>query len=88
MPDDTKFAAPWMERREPGDEVEMPTRPLPSITNLSLVPMTDELDILNLPLSFESVPIAQLFKALLRFATVLDAENTSWGELAAVDPAL
>ena len=66
----------------------MPTLPLPSITNLSLIPMTDELDILNLPLSLESVPMAQLFKALFRFATVLEAENTSWGELAALDPAL
>jgi len=26
VPDDTKFAAPWMERREPGVEVPMPRK--------------------------------------------------------------
>ena len=66
----------------------MPTLPAPSITKRSLVPMTEEEDILNLPRSAISVPILQLVMARVLPATVLEAEKTSWGEPAAVEEAV
>ena len=62
------------------------TLPSPSITNLSLVPITDEEEILNLPTSAKSVPIAQLFRNLFSAEpdAVDEAEKTSCGEPAAV----
>ena|SRR3989338_11399866 len=71
------YPPPWTESGEPGVVVPSPTLPLPSITNLSLVPMTEELETLNLPPSFKSVPTAQLFRKLPAPEMVLEAENTS-----------
>lgn len=64
-------------RIDAGEEVPMATLPLPSMTRRSLVPITDEDAILNLPLSARSSPMDQLVMAGLRPETVLDAENTS-----------
>ena len=58
----------------------MPTLPLPSMTSLSLVPTTDELEILNLPPSKRSDPMTQLVRAVAALATVEEAEKVNCGE--------
>ena len=60
-----------------GVDEEIPTLPTPSIINRSLVPTAEEEEILNLPTSAKSVPIAQLVRAAPAFVTVEDAEKTS-----------
>src|SRR5258708_39362606 len=71
-----------------GLALPIPTLPLPSITNRSFVPTTVEDEILNLPPSAKSEPIAQLFRKLPRPATVDEPCRRSCGDVAAVEPAL
>jgi hypothetical protein len=65
-----------------GVDVPIPTEPLPVITRRSLVPMTVEEEILNLPPSPVSTPIAQLNG--FNRPSELEAVRTIWGEVKAL----
>ena len=83
-----KRPLPWTERSCEGEVVPMPTLPAPSMVRRSLVPRTDEEEILNLPPEAMSVPMVQLDIAAARPETVLDAVKVSIGEPAAVELAV
>ena len=72
-----KIPEPETARKVPGVDEPIPMLPFPSITNLSLVPMTDDEAILNLPPSRLSTPIVQLDMKLPAFASVVEAVKVS-----------